>query len=365
MTIQEKKRRRSRCTVCTQTVSERRGTMFEGLRTPRDLVIMVVTLLSSGCPVQAFPLDERTVADGRDRAGQHCQQVHEAIVEQEQRDRMPIQAEEIRVNGRTIIAGMGVAMMGSTRRWLAGTVSLSRDTGWADALCPQSRRRAQRVRPLLVWTDGWAASPGRLCRTCREKVKATPGPGRAYVQVWPDLHSGTGITRTEKKRVGDITRRMAHGLVESAEDVLACARGGEVLQTAGIERWNGTVRERLAGLTRTRRHAATRVRAWHTGRSLRGWTSHCCLVHHERSKEKHWSTPCPPAMASGLTDPVWTFGEGLWDTVAPALWVEPKRRGPRPQQAAQPVGSARQPCGPSRVRPVLRLRNGVFCSTTV
>ena len=46
--------------------------MFEGLRKPVDLIVIVVTLLSYGCPVQAivhaFGLDERTVADWRDRA---------------------------------------------------------------------------------------------------------------------------------------------------------------------------------------------------------------------------------------------------------------------------------------------------------
>ena len=54
--------------------------MFEGLRKPMELIVIVVTLLSYGCPVQAighaFGLDERTVANWRDRAGAHCKQVH-------------------------------------------------------------------------------------------------------------------------------------------------------------------------------------------------------------------------------------------------------------------------------------------------
>lgn len=62
--------------------------MFEGLRKPTELIVIVIILLSYGCPVQAmvqaFGLDERTVADWRDRAGQHCQKVHAAIVEQGQ-----------------------------------------------------------------------------------------------------------------------------------------------------------------------------------------------------------------------------------------------------------------------------------------
>jgi hypothetical protein len=55
--------------------------MFECLRKPLDLIVIVVTLLTYGCPIQtivhAFGLDERLVADWRDRAGVPCQQVHQ------------------------------------------------------------------------------------------------------------------------------------------------------------------------------------------------------------------------------------------------------------------------------------------------
>src|SRR5215472_13766243 len=54
ITIHDKQRRRYRCKVCKKTFSERRGTMFEGLRKPIELVMIVVTLLSYGCPVQAI-----------------------------------------------------------------------------------------------------------------------------------------------------------------------------------------------------------------------------------------------------------------------------------------------------------------------
>lgn len=82
--------------------------MFEGLGKPRDLIVMVMTLLSYGCPVQAMvqacERDERTVATRRDRAGQHGPPVHEAIGEQGQLDLVPVQADEIRVKGRKMIA---------------------------------------------------------------------------------------------------------------------------------------------------------------------------------------------------------------------------------------------------------------------
>ena len=135
---------------------------------------------SSYCAcVHAFGLDERTVATGRDRAGAHGEQVHHALVEAGKLDLVHVQADEIGVKGRKMIAWMGLAMMVSTRLWLAGTVSLTPDKGLADALMQQVRRSAQTLRPLLVLTDGWAAYPGSIRRAERSKVKKMAGVGRA------------------------------------------------------------------------------------------------------------------------------------------------------------------------------------------
>lgn len=334
--------------------------MFEGLRKPMDLIVIVVTLLTYGCPVEAivhaFGLDERTVADWRDRAGVHCQKVHQQIIEQGQLNLMHVQADEMRVKGCKMIAWMGLAMMVSTRLWIAGVVQHSRDRSLADRLMSQVRRCAACLLPLLVLTDGWSAYPGSIRRAFREKVKRTAGVGRACLQVWPQLHIGTVIKRTEKKRVVEITRRMAHGLLSQAEPLLQGSRGGSVLNTAFIERLNATFRERLASLTRRSRHAAHRLKALETGMYLIGCTYNFCFPHHELSKTKHFGSPCTPAMAAGLTEHVWSICELLSYRIAPLPGVSPTKRG-RPKKPVESIKRA-------GTRPLVRLRKGVLCSST-
>src|SRR5256885_9591817 len=140
---------RYRCQTCKKTFSARRGTMMEGLRTPTELVMIVIILLSYGCPIQAivhaYGVDERTVAEWQQRAGKHCQQVHQALIEQGRVDAHHVQADEIRVKGCKLIAWLGLAMDGSTRLWMAGVVSLQRDRTLADHLLHHVRAGCQAV----------------------------------------------------------------------------------------------------------------------------------------------------------------------------------------------------------------------------
>jgi hypothetical protein len=128
---------------------------------------------------------------------------------------------------------------------------------------------------------------GRLIRLAFDalfarRVKKLAGVGRASLEVWPHLHIGTVIKRTENKRVVEITRPMAHGLLEQAEQLLQLSGGGNVLNTAFIERLNATIRERLASLTRKSRHTVSRKQALHTGMYLIDCTYHFCVAHQGR-----------------------------------------------------------------------------------
>jgi hypothetical protein len=145
------------------------------------------------------------------------------------------------------------------------------------------------------------------------------------LQVWSELCIATVIKRTEKKRVVEVTRKMTRGTLQQATILLQASLGGTVLNTAFIERFNGTMRELFAVLTRKCRHAAQRLEALETGMYLIGCTYNFCFPHHELSQSKHAGSPCTPAMAAGLTDHIWSVWEVLAYKVAPAPWIEPKR----------------------------------------
>ena len=224
--------------------------MFEGLRKPSELIVIVVTLLAFGCPVQAivqaYDLDERTVASWRDRAGQQCQRVHQAVVEQGGLDLVHVQADEIRVKARGMVAWMALAIMVPTRLWLGGVVSRTRDSSLADRLLQQVRACSQAACALLVCTDGWAAYPNSIKRAFRDKVKGTVGRGRVSLQVWSSLHIGTVIKQTVNKRLTGVLRQMSHGSMAQAMRLLQRGDGRASAQQVlhRTVEWN---RERTAG----------------------------------------------------------------------------------------------------------------------
>src|SRR5205814_9135257 len=111
-------------------------------------------------------------------------------------------------------------------------------------------------------------------------------------------------------------------------------------------------------LTRKSRHAASRMQALYMGMYLIGCTYNFCVAHQELSKAKHWRRACTPAMASGLTDHVWSICELLRYKVAPLPWDEAKRRGRPKKQAEQTVMPSKRQSFRSRDQPLLRLRNG-------
>src|SRR3990172_7033885 len=157
--IHSKKERRYRCKVCDDTFVVTKGTPLYRVHKAADLMMIVVTLLCHGCPIQAvvaaFGLDERTVTDWQARAGQHGQRVHEHIVQQGHVDLQHVQADELWVKMVGKRVWMAMAMAVPYRLWLGGVVSPPRDRALIQSLVVRVRAAASSPA-ILICVDGLA-----------------------------------------------------------------------------------------------------------------------------------------------------------------------------------------------------------------
>lgn len=252
--------RRFLCTPCRKTFAATHGTVFSRLRTSAEPIALVVTLLAHGCPVQAIVaalgFDERTVAAWRTRAGRHGQAVQEHLVEQP-RDLGQVQADEIGVKTPGGIVWMALAMMVSTRLWLAGEVSAQRDLPLLRRLIARVRACALQ-RPLLVCPDGLCSYVRAIRETCRDPVQ-TGRQGRPRWRSWRNVCIAQVVKRSAQRRVVEVERRIVAGTPARVETLRRRAQGDGVINTAYMERLNATLRERLAALTRRGRALARRT----------------------------------------------------------------------------------------------------------
>jgi transposase-like protein len=327
--IHSRKEQRCICHVCHKTFSATTGTVFYRLHTAAETVVLVVTLLAHGCPVQAivaaFGFDERTVADWWTRAGRQGQAVHEYLVEQP-RDLGQVQADEIRVKKQGRIVWMALAMMVKTRLWLGGEVSEQRDLPLIRRLIARVRRCAGR-RPLLVCTDGLVAYVRAIRETFRDPVHTGTG-GRPRLRPWRNVCIAQVVKRHERRHVVETERRMVDGTPARVETLRCRSQGDGVINTAYIERLNATFRERLAPLARRCRALARHTLTLHEGMFLVGTVYNLCTPHESLSHVQKTT----PAMAAGITDHCWTMRELLSFHVPLSRWSPPKHRG-RPSQA--------------------------------
>jgi transposase-like protein len=330
--IHSRKDQRFICQQCRKTFTATKGTVFYRLRTSAEIVVIVVTLLAHGCPLQAivaaFGFDERTVAPWLARAGQQGQAIQEHLVEQP-RELGQVQADEIRVKKQGGIVWMALAMMVSTRLWLAGEVSPHRDMPLIRRLIERVRRGAT-PRPLLFCTDGLSTYIRAIRETFRDPVYMG-GLGRPRLRPWRNLCIAQVVKRYAQRCVVEVERRIIAGTPARVETLRHRSQGNGVINTAYIERLNATFRERLATLTRRGRALARRLLTLQHGMYLIGTIYNFCTPH---ASLAHASGARTPAMAAHITDHCWTVRELLSFHVPPPHWTPPKRRG-RPSRAWQ------------------------------
>jgi transposase-like protein len=335
--VHSQKDKRLICDVCQETFTTSKGTIFYRLHHDPKIVMCVIILLAYGCPLQAivkaFDLDERTVRDWHERAGKHCQTIHEQIVEKSQQDLQQVQADEIKV--KTVMGSywMALAMTVPTRLWLGGVVSRKRDLDLIQALVDKVRAIAL-CRPLLLAADGLASYVTAFRMAFRSKLPHWRGEiGRCKMVSWPNI----AIVQVVKQRVEGvltIDRRIVQGSQEMVERLIKATQNGEgVINTAFIERLNATFRLRLNNLVRRTRTLARRSETLVAGMYITGCFYNFCDYHHSLrlklsvgSFGHHW-VQRTPAIAAKLADHRWTYTELFAFKVPPPRWAPPIQRG--------------------------------------
>jgi len=343
ISVHSVKEKRCNCCVCEKTFSVSKGSIFYRLKTEPRTVIMVLSLLAYGCPIQAivvaFGFDERTVKQWWQRAGQHCQKVHEQVVGQSQQDLQQVQADEIKIKILAGVIWMAMAVMVPTRLWLGGVISRQRDQALIQSLADQIRGLAL-CRPLVLAVDGLASYVGAFQRAFRSPVPRWGQSGRCHLRPWSEI----AIEKVVKHRIGGhlaIVRRIVQGTTHQVTRLLQLSQGGGQINTAFIERLNATFRQRLAWLARRSRNLARQPETLQAGMFIVGCIYNFCTYHDSlrvafflAKGGQRWLQRTP-AIAAGLTDHLWTMEELFTFKVPPPRWTPPKRRGRPSQQTLQ------------------------------
>ena len=258
ISVHSQQDKRYYCDVCQETFAATKGTIFYRLKTDPLVVMLVITLLAYGCPMQAivaaYGFDERTVKGWWQRAGMHCQKVHEHMVGQSQFDLGQVQADEIKVKTQGGTIWMALAMMVSTRLWLGGAISARRDKSLIQQLADQIRAVAL-CRPMLLAVDGLASYVTAFQRAFRTKLPRQGQTGRARLRLWPEL----AIVQVVKQQVAgqlSVERRIVQGGAEMITSLIQASQDQGGINTAYIERLNATFRQRLSSLVRRTRALA-------------------------------------------------------------------------------------------------------------
>jgi transposase-like protein len=342
--VHSRKERRYRCTACDRTFAATHDTPLYRLKKPAELVTIVLTLLSHGCPLQAivvaFGLDERTVAAWRDRAGRHGRRFHEHHVLSGQVELGHVQADELYVKAVARRLWMAMAMAVPSRLWLGGVISPRRDLTLILTVV-RMVRRAARGLALLVCVDGLASYVTAFARVFRNPVR-TGRAGRPRLVPTPGLLLGQVIKHRAGWCLVGITRRVVRGTAEAITAVLTATGTGTGVNTAYIERLNATFRGALSPLARRGRAIARDADTLTAGMYLVGCAYNFCWTHDSlrvpagTGQRRKWRERTP-AMAAGLTDHRRSMREWLSQPIPLPTWVAPKRRGRPPKRSREAV----------------------------
>jgi len=209
-----------------------------------------------------------------------------------------------------------------------------------------------RVQTLpLFLTDGWQAYPAALLQVVgvvyRRQRRGTVGrkPKPRLVAPKDLFYAQVVKVRDKTGHVVEVSRRVVFGGPRRFGKQLRLRQLGETIQTAFMERGDGTLRGLVAPLRRR-----TRCLSWiatrHRGRIWLLVSLYNFVMPHRSLLQGR--TRRTPAMAIGLTDHVWSYQEDIWlpvhtDLVLTKQMDEQMARLLPPALQDQPLGRTQAP----------------------
>ena len=320
-------RDRLKCLTCGKTFRATQGTLFHGKKYPPETILSVVTLLAFGCPIQAIVhalyIDERTVKSWQKQAGEHCEKFHEEKVLQSKMDLKQVQADEMYVKlQKRKVVWMAMAMCATTRLWLGGIVSASRNQKMLQKLANRVKSCSM-LAPILLITDGFSGYV-KVWKRAFSDPERTGKRGRPALIERANVVIAQMVKQYERGHVVGIDER----LIQGKPELLASLLGeGRKISTAYIERINATFRSRCHELVRRVRGQARKAETITACMYLVGCLYNFCKPHTSLSKKSYQT----PAMAAGLTNFIWSVENVMRYRFAPPPYVEPKKRGRKPK----------------------------------
>jgi hypothetical protein len=144
-------------------------------------------------------------------------------------------------------------------------------------------------------------------RRRRGKVGRKPTPRLVAPQTL--FYAQVVKVRNTAGHVVEVSRRVVFGGPRRFGKQLLLHQLGTTIQTAFMERWSGTLRGLVAPLRRR-----TRCLSWsrtrHRGKVWLVVSLYNFVMPHKSLRQGR--TPRTPAMALGLTDHIWSYGEYVW-----------------------------------------------------
>lgn len=174
-------------------------------------------------------------------------------------------------------------------------------------------------RPMnLITSDEYKPYRGAILKAYGKRVvpRRTGRPGRprgAYYKAPPGLKYATVHKTRKKGRVVKVDFRVVFGTAAAVKAALKSSAVSNKINTAFVERQNGTDRNRNG---RKVRKTYCFSKDWDVHEAVTYFTMYtynfCWPVRtlRQRDPDGHWN-PRTPAMAAGLTDHVWSLWEWL------------------------------------------------------